>query len=85
VWIVVELRCSSNREDVRTMQIFAELRWATVVVGHYVLESSPGWFHCLPLAYNCPRNIARGWTMGGIAVVSTSLGVHLSVDAVNIN
>jgi hypothetical protein len=68
-------RCGSNREDVRTMPIFAELRWATVIVSHRVLESSPGWLHCLPLAYNCPRNIARGWSMGEIAVVLTAVGV----------
>ena len=67
-------RCSSNREDVRTMQIFAEVRWATVVVGHHVLESAPGWLHCLPLAYNCPGSIARGCYMGEIEVVLTALG-----------
>ena len=67
------------------MWIVVELRWDTVVVGHRVLESSSRWLHCLPLACSCPRNIARGWSMGGIAVVSTALGVHLIVDAVKIN
>ena len=67
------------------MWIVVELRWGTVVVGHRVLGSSSRWLHCLPLAYNFPRNIARGWSMGGIAVVSTALGVHLIVDAVKMN
>ena len=67
------------------MQIFAELRWATVVVGHHVLESSPGWLHCLPLAYNCPRNIARRWSMGVIAVVLTPWGFQVVADAVKMS
>ena len=62
-----------------------EIRCGTDVVGLCVLESSPGWLHCLPLAYNCPRSIARGWSMGEIAVVSTALGFHLVVDAVKIS
>ena len=62
-----------------------EIRCGTEVVGLCVLKSSTGWLHCLSLGYNCPKIIARGWSMGEIAVVSTAMGVSPFVDAVKIN
>ena len=59
-------------EQIKSVRLVADLRCGTEVVGLCVLESSPGWLHCLPLAFNRLGNIARGLTT---AVVSTAMGV----------
>jgi hypothetical protein len=63
--IIAEVRCVDS----------CWITLGTVDVDHRVLESFPGWLHCLPLACNCPRSIARAWSVGEIAVVPTALGV----------
>jgi hypothetical protein len=60
--------CSNERT---VLQIVAEIRCGTVVVGHRALSFSPLWLHC-----------AR---VDEIAVVLTALGFHIIVGAVKIN
>jgi hypothetical protein len=67
---------SCNCESILVL-IFVEIRCDTVVLSHRALQSSPGWLHCLSLTFNRPSNIARGWSMREIAVVSTALGLKI--------
>ena len=47
-------------EQIKSVRLVVEIRCGTEVVGLCVLESSPGWLHCLPLAFNCLGSLARG-------------------------
>ena len=47
--------------NVRDMELIVEIHCDTEeVVGLRVLVSSPGWLHCLPLAFNGLGSLARG-------------------------
>ena len=67
------------------MRLVVEIRCDTEVVGLCVLESSPGWLHCLPLASNCLGNIARGCSSNNCSCVDGHGGFHLVIDAVKIS
>ena len=46
--------------QIKSVRLVVEICCGTEVVGLCVLESSPGWLYCLPLAFNCLGSLARG-------------------------
>ena len=59
---------------IKSVRLVVEIRCGTEVVGLCVLESSPGWLHCLPLAFSCLGSLREGAPVT-IVVVSTAMGV----------
>ena len=64
-------------EQIKSVRLVVGIRCGTEVVGLCVLESSPGWLHCLPLAFNCLESIARGCSSDNCSCVDGRGGFTL--------
>ena len=62
---------------IKSARLVVEIRCDTEVVGLRVLVSSPGWLHCLPLAFNGLGNLARGCSSDNCSCVDGHGGCTL--------